>query len=71
MKRKDIKLLHTKTVSEITKELTDKYQALKKTELAVVLKNEKNVRKLSDILDDISRLATVLSEKQLKEKGAT
>ncbi len=71
MKRKDIKLLHTKTVSEITKELTDKYQALKKTELAVVLKNEKNVRKLRDIRDDISRLATVLSEKQLKEKGAT
>lgn len=68
MKRKDIKLLHQKSASELEKELKARNKEFSKLTLERKVKQMKNTRLAQTLKDDIARIATVLKEIQIKEK---
>lgn len=68
MKRNDIKSLHTKSRTELEKELDEKNRDLVKMTLEQKVKRVKNTRMLTGLKDDIARIATVLKEFSIKEK---
>jgi ribosomal protein L29 len=68
MKRKDIKNLHHKSVTELTKEVEVKRRELTKQSLERTVKREKNTRLLNTLRDDIARIETVLKVVSLKSE---
>lgn len=68
MKRKDIKALHQKSVTELREDLDKKRKELKKIEIEKKVKKLKNNRLLQTLRDDLARIATIIKEVDLKEK---
>lgn len=68
MKRKDIRALHLKSHTELTRELASKQQELAKFQLETRVKREKNSRRLRNLRRDIAIIATIVKELQMKAK---
>ncbi len=71
MKRKDIKNLHQKNITELKTELGRKRAEVFKIRLEHKVKPNKNVRLAATLSDDIARIATVLNELKRKERQKT
>lgn len=67
MKKKDKVSLHSKSITELLKELTDTKKKLRTVSLAIAAGKEKNTRQTVLIADNIARVYTVISEKRRSE----
>ena len=65
MKRNEIRALHEKNASQLTKELTEKRKELSKLDLEQKVKQTKNTRIARSLRGDIARILTVLNKKPL------
>lgn len=65
MKRNDITTLHSKSVAELQKQITELQQQRAKTRLELAAGKLANVRLLSQLADDLARVKTVLRQKEL------
>jgi ribosomal protein L29 len=66
MKRNDIKALKNKSVDELLKQLNELTMAFAKIKLEKKVGRVANPRSVSMMADDIARIKTVLTEKELK-----
>ena len=68
MKRNDIKALHELSVSELNKKLIDLSMHLAKSKLEKKVGKLANVRLVTTLGDDIARVKTILSQKEMEAK---
>ena len=68
MKRKDITALHDKTSGELEQQLQELRKNLAKAKLELPIGKLEDTRLPGKIRDDIARVKTILSEKQLLAK---
>ncbi|OGF98854.1 50S ribosomal protein L29 [Candidatus Gottesmanbacteria bacterium RIFCSPHIGHO2_02_FULL_39_14] len=64
MKKKDIKELVTKEVSELKKQLSDLINNLKKIQIDQKVGKLKNTNLYGEVLKDIARIKTVIRQKE-------
>ncbi|OGG31122.1 50S ribosomal protein L29 [Candidatus Gottesmanbacteria bacterium RIFCSPLOWO2_02_FULL_38_8] len=64
MKKKDIKELVTKEVSELKKQLSDLINKLKKIQIDQKVGKLKNTNLYGEVLKDIARIKTVIRQKE-------
>jgi large subunit ribosomal protein L29 len=67
MKRNDIKALHDKSAAELNKTLAELNHELANMRLQKKVGKLSSVSKLKNLSDDIARIKTILTEKQLQE----
>lgn len=60
MKRRDITALHGKSKAELEKELAGKEREINKLRLERKTKQVKNTRLITNLKDDVARIATVI-----------
>lgn len=65
MKRNDIKALHSKSVAELTKQVTELQLELSKKRHEKRVGRVSNTRSISQLADDIARIKTIIREKEL------
>jgi ribosomal protein L29 len=68
MKKRDLKDLRIKKTEEIEKMVSDKKGELIKLAIKVKSGEEKNLKKMKHIRDEIAKLLTIAREKELIEK---
>jgi large subunit ribosomal protein L29 len=68
MKRKELKDVKIKDISEIIKSIVTKKEELLKIQLKVKIGGEKNLKKAKNLRKDIAQLKTVLHEKEIVAK---
>ncbi len=66
MKRNDINALHTMTVEDLRKKLTELSQAFAKAKLEKKVGKLANRRFAATLSDDIARVKTILTEKEME-----
>jgi large subunit ribosomal protein L29 len=70
MKKRDLKELRVKKAEEIEKMVSDRKGELIKLAIKVKSGEEKNLKKMKNIREEVARLLTIRKEKELIEKEA-
>lgn len=67
MKRKDIQLLHSKTLSELQARVKELQKELFDAKMQAAMRQEKNVRKYKILRHNLARYMTIIRTKQLEQ----